>query len=190
MPALAHAADSANMVKPNIAVCENCHGKDGAGNGDFPRLAGMGAHYLARQLQDFRSGKRANQIMQPIAKSMSESDIVKLTEYFSGLPVPTLQGPTADAALLSQGESLALNGDWAHGIPACFQCHGPKGQGIAPEFPAIVGQPAAYISNQIANWKSGTRTNDPVGLMKSVSDKLSEEQIKAVSVYLTKGGVK
>jgi cytochrome c553 len=190
MPVLAHAADSAKMVKPDIAVCENCHGKDGAGNGDFPRLAGMGAPYLVKQLQDFRSGKRVNQIMQPIAKSMSESDFMKITEYFSGLPVPALQESTADAALLSQGESLAVNGDWAHGIPACFQCHGARGQGIAPEFPAIVGQSAGYISNQIASWKSGTRTNDPVGLMKSVSDKLSDDQIKAVSAYLTKGGVK
>jgi len=190
MPVLAQAANAEKMAKPDISVCENCHGKDVAGKDDFPRLAGMGASYLSKQLQDFRSGKRANQIMQPIAKSISDSDIRKFSEYFSGLPVPAPQPTTADAALLNQGESLAVNGDWTHGIPACFQCHGAKGQGIAPDFPSIVGQPANYVSNQIANWKSGTRSNDPVGLMKSVSDRLSDDQIKAVSVYLTNGGVK
>lgn len=188
IPAFAQAADTA--AKISVSSCISCHGKDGIGKDEFPRLAGQDAAYLVKQLQDFRAGKRSNPIMQPIAKSMSDTDIVKYAAQFSHLPQPAPQSATADAALLSMGESLARNGDWPHEIPACFQCHGEKGLGISPDFPAISGQTARYISNQIANWQSGARTNDPAGLMKSVSDKMSEEQIKAVSAYLSQGNTK
>lgn len=186
IPAMAQAADKTISV----SSCVSCHGKDGVGKDEFPRLAGQDAAYLVKQLQDFRSEKRSNPMMQPVAKSMTDADIVKYAAHFSHLPHPAPQPSTADGALISQGESLAMNGDWVHGIPACFQCHGEKGLGISPDFPSISGQPARYLFNQIANWKSGARSNDPAGLMKSVSDKMSDEQIKAVSAYLTQGNTK
>lgn len=186
IPAMVQAADTSISV----SSCISCHGKDGAGNDQFPRLAAQNAAYLVKQLQDFRSGKRSNAMMQPIAKSMTDADITKYAAHFSHLPQPAPQPSTADVALLGMGESLARNGDWAHGIPACFQCHGEKGLGISPAFPSISGQPARYLSNQMSDWKSGARSNDPVGLMKSVSDKMSDEQIKAVSTYLTQGNTK
>ena len=42
------------------AVCAYCHGDDGMGNQalNAPRLAGMSDWYLARQLQNFKSGVR------------------------------------------------------------------------------------------------------------------------------------
>ena len=47
------------------APCLACHGMDGAGNdmGGFPRLAGMDAGYLIKQMQDYRSGARTSAIM-------------------------------------------------------------------------------------------------------------------------------
>lgn len=188
LPLLAQAADTTTKI--NVSACESCHGKNGVGKDEFPRLAGQESTYIVKQLQDFRAGKRSNPKMQPVAKSMSEADIANYAAYFSKLPQPAAKPATEDPALLAQGESLAKNGDWPHGIPGCFQCHGEKGQGISPDFPQISGHPARYISNQIANWKSGARSNDPVGLMKSVADKLTDEQIKAVAAYLSQGVTK
>src|ERR1700733_2975410 len=49
------------------ALCQACHGVTGnSTNPDWPSLAGLGADYIAEQLQNFKDGKRANPIMAPI----------------------------------------------------------------------------------------------------------------------------
>ena len=191
IPLLAQADDVAKTIamqgnKQGATACLACHGADGGGTAaaGFPRLAGLNEVYIARQLQDFRSGKRSNPIMQPIAKALSDTEVQLIAAYYAALPIPAATPEGGDPALLHQGEAIATKGDWNHDIPACFQCHGPNGKGIEPHFPAITGQSSAYISSQIAAWKSGTRANDPVGLMKSVADKLSADQVKAVSAFL------
>ncbi len=166
--------------------CQTCHGADGGGTAaaGFPRLAGLDAGYIEQQLLNFRSGKRSNPVMQPIAEALSKKEVTLVAAYYAALPVPASTPEIGDAALLSKGATLATVGDWDHEIPACFQCHGPGGKGMGASFPAISGQSALYISNQIAAWKSGSRTNDPAGLMKSVADKLSADQVEAVSAFL------
>lgn len=52
----------------------------------FPHLAGQPAIYLAKQLQAFRSGKRRNEMMDIIARDLSDEDIRILSEYFETLP--------------------------------------------------------------------------------------------------------
>lgn len=191
IPLYAQAEDVAKSIalqgnKQGATACQTCHGADGGGTAaaGFPRLAGLDAGYIEQQLRNFSSGKRGNAIMQPIAKSLSKKEIPLLAAYYAALPIPASAAEGGDAVLLSKGEILATRGDWDHEIPACFQCHGPDGKGMGSAFPAISGQSAMYIANQIEAWKSGTRTNDPAGLMKSVADKLSADQIEAVSVYL------
>jgi cytochrome c553 len=191
LPLYAQADDVAKTIasqgnKHGATACQTCHGADGSGTAaaGFPRLAGLDAGYIEQQLQNFRSGKRSNPVMQPIAKLLSKKEVPLMAAYYAALPMPasTLEG--GDPAMLSKGELLATKGDWNHEIPACFQCHAPDGKGMGSTFPAISGQSAMYISNQIEAWKSGTRTNDPVGLMKSVADKLSADQVEAVSAFL------
>ncbi len=191
IPLLAQADEVAQTIttqgsKQGATACMACHGADGGGNAaaGFPRLAGLNEAYIAHQLHDFQTGKRSNPIMQPIAKALTDNEIQLVAAHYAALPVPTITPAGGDLALLRKGETIATKGDWNHEIPACFQCHGANGLGIEASFPAITGQSATYISNQIAAWKSGTRANDPVGLMKSVANKLSADQVKAVSAFL------
>lgn len=191
IPVYAQAADVAQTLatqgnKQGATACQTCHGADGGGTAaaGFPRLAGLDAGYIRQQLTNFRSGKRSNAIMQPIAESLSKKEIALIAEYYAALPMPAFSPEGGEAALLRKGEAIATVGDWDHEIPACFQCHGPGGKGLGATFPAITGQSAMYISSQIEALKTGTRTNDPVGLMKSVADKLSAEQAEAVSAFL------
>jgi cytochrome c553 len=191
LPLLAHADDVAKTIvtkgdSHGVTACQSCHGADGGGMdvAGFPRLAGLDEAYLERQMRNYRDGKRVNALMQPIAQGLSDKEVKYVAAYYSTLPVPAITPKGGDQAMLLKGQILALEGDWNHDIPPCFQCHGPDGKGIKPDFPAIIGQPASYISSQILAWKSGTRTNDPAGLMKAVSDKLSADQIKNVSAYL------
>ncbi len=191
IPMYAQAADAAKTLaaqgnKQGTTACQACHGEDGGGTAaaGFPRLAGLDSGYIQQQLMNFRSGKRSHDVMQPIAKALSKKEVTLIAAYYAALPVPAFAPEGGEAALLSKGEAIATVGDWDHEIPACFQCHGPGGRGMGASFPAITGQSAMYISSQIEAMKSGSRTNDPVGLMKSVADKLSAGQVEAVSAFL------
>lgn len=55
---------------------------------------------------------------------------------------------------------------------------------MAPAFPSLAGQHAGYTVAQLQAWKTGARTNDPLQLMKTVAEKLSEEEMRAVAAYL------
>lgn len=165
-------------------ACATCHGKDGGGQASFPRLAGMDPAYLLKQLQDFAEGRRTNAVMQPIARALSTADRAAMSGYYAALPTPPMLDATAQAkADSSPGAQLATRGDWSNGVPACVQCHGPGGIGVGENFPAIAAQPADYISAQLRAWKTGMRTNDPLGLMGHLSRRLTEDQIRAVSEW-------
>ncbi len=169
-----------------VAPCMSCHGADGAGiaPAGYPRIAGLDAGYLAKQLKDFRAGQRNNPVMMPMAINLTDEEISAVSAYYAGLPVPAPAAQPPVEAVDGAGLNLAQWGDWSQrGIPACDQCHGPGGNGIGPHFPGISGQHAGYIKAQLQAWKSGGRTNDPLGMMKTVADQLIDAEIDAVSAY-------
>ncbi|HUW28378.1 MAG TPA: c-type cytochrome [Sulfuriferula sp.] len=169
------------------SACMQCHGANGEGQAaaGFPRLAGQNRDYLVKQLTDFKAKLRTNPLMGPIASALSTTQMKDVADYYAGLPAwkPELNAAPSTAQT-ARGAQLAHQGNWDEGMPACFTCHGESGAGIAPHFPSIAGQNSVYIANQLKNWQTGARLNDPQGLMKAVADKLSAEDISAVSAYL------
>lgn len=176
-------ATLANQGNGGVTACASCHGKDGGGQASFPRLAGMNAAYLLKQLQDFAAGRRANAVMQPIAQALSPADRAAIARYYAALPVPAVAPAATLADARDPGARLATRGRWSDGIPACVQCHGPGGVGVGEHFPAIAGQPAAYLAAQLQAWRTGTRKNDPLELMRHLSRRLTEDEINAVSAW-------
>ncbi|WP_193086740.1 c-type cytochrome [Advenella sp. FME57] len=171
------------------APCMACHGANGEGMAaaGFPFLAGLPAVYLEAQLVDFAQGKRKQAVMEPIAKALSAEQKKAVAVWYASLK------PVIDPAHAVQlqdsypkgkmGAWLAQRGDWSRGLPACVQCHGPGGVGVAPTFPALAGQSAMYIKNQLLAWKTGTRADDAHGLMAHLARKLTDEEIDGVSAY-------
>ncbi len=174
------------------APCMACHGVHGEGMAaaGFPFLAGLPAAYLEAQLEDFAQGRRQQAVMEPIAKALSAEQKKAVAAWYASLK------PVIDPARATQlqdtypkgkpGAWLAQRGDWSRGLPACVQCHGPGGVGVAPTFPALAGQSAMYIKNQLLAWKTGTRAEDPHGLMAHLARKLTDEEIDSVSHYFEK----
>lgn len=81
--ATATAADAA-AGKAKSAVCAACHGPDGNSvNPMWPKLAGQHAVYLANQMKAFKSGKRKDPMMSPMATPLSDADIENLAAYFA-----------------------------------------------------------------------------------------------------------
>lgn len=187
-------ADGVAIAKAGTGAapaCQTCHGAAGEGNAQagFPRLAGLGAPYMQRQLAAFADGTRVSAVMMPISKALSVSNQAEVSAYYAALPVPagpaaappaTAAAPAAGASA-SVGTTLATRGRWADKLPACEQCHGPGGSGAGPDFPALVGQSATYLANQLTAWQTGARPPGPMGLMAVIANKLSEAEVRAVA---------
>lgn len=193
----ANAAGAANPVAGKATAlqgnskgatpCVVCHGEQGAGNAAalLPRLAGLDAGYLAKQLRDFQRDTRKSAVMQPIAKALSQAEIADVTAYFAAQRPPASAAAAADPALLARGARLATSGFWDKDVPACISCHGLAGRGVGANFPALAGQHPSYIAQQLNAWRTGTRDNDPQGLMKGIALRLPAGDIAAVSVYFS-----
>lgn len=168
------------------APCIACHGPDGAGGDEagFPRLPGLPAEYIAKQIRDYKSGARNNPIMQANLSSLSEAQIVDVAAYYAGLPVPAMPVRPVSAEATALGEKLATQGDWSRHLPACKTCHGPGSAGVDANFPGIAGQHPTYLRQQLQAWQQGTRANDPLDIMRAVAERLTDAEIDAVTAYL------
>jgi cytochrome c553 len=69
-------------------ACAVCHGPLGISNApDAPNLAGQPRIYVIEQLKAFRSGKRQHEVMNVIAKPLSDADIAALAEWYASIAV-------------------------------------------------------------------------------------------------------
>jgi cytochrome c553 len=188
------AAGNADAGKEKSQVCIGCHMADGNSiNPEWPKIAGQIPSYIIKQLQDFKAGKRVNQIMEPILKPLNQQDFNDLAAYFA--TQQNQPGSATDSKQLLNGEELYNKGVFYTSVTACTGCHGPKGRGnmdweksmAAPPTvlaPAIGGQHATYTAKQLKAFRSGDRSNDVGGVMQKIVGKLTDEQIEAVSAYI------
>lgn len=171
--------------QPGAMPCVACHGADGLGlaAAGFPRLAGLPAAYVRKQLTDFSSGARSNPVMQPLAKALTEAEIAAVSQAVAAMPFPAPATVPRSEMPGNAAQKLALQGAWERQIPACVSCHGPAGVGVGDAFPALAGQPAAYLVAQLTAWQNGTRRNDPNDLMGHIAKSLTPEEVQGVAHY-------
>jgi cytochrome c553 len=184
-PDVSHgAAIAAQGTATGAPGCALCHAFNGAsdGSGAFPRIASQPVFYLAQQLRAFASDIRANAIMSPIAKALSDSDIADVTAYYASVKAPYLPLATPAAALIQRGEQLAKVGSAAKDLQACDNCHGPGGTGEPPAIPYLAGQYAQYITFELQMWQRGYRKNSQEVMLR-IAGKLDDQDIAALAAY-------
>lgn len=164
-------------------VCAACHAVDGnSAIPANPKLAGLNAEYLNKQLTEFKSGARNNAIMAGMVASLSPQDMLNLATYYSA------QKPKPDTAkdqvLALTGQKIFRGGVQGTGVPACASCHGPQGQGIPAQFPRLAGQHADYTYAQLNAFRLGERANDAAKMMRSIAVKMTDADMKAVASYI------
>jgi cytochrome c553 len=186
-------ADTARGAEIYAAKCAGCHGVRAEGRtaqsatlgeqGVFPRLAGQPAAYLYRQLWSFANGWRTSAAMPPLADGLTEADwtdiAVHLEHLAAGYPPP----PAVAGDIVDLGRSVATAGRPDRGVAPCWRCHGPNGIGVAPYFPALIGQYSRYIAAQIIAFRGGQRRNAMLRLMDPVAHGLEPKEIEAVAGY-------
>lgn len=77
-------------VERGVTACIACHGPRGNGTSlsNFPDISGQHPEYIKAQLEQFRSGTRANDLngmMRDIAMKLTDEDIDLLAKYLGGL---------------------------------------------------------------------------------------------------------
>lgn len=164
-------------------ACASCHGQNGEGNNHIPALAGLPAGYIAKQLEDFATGRRENATMSYVARSLSDQEMAALGRYYANRTLDTPAGASLEGKI-ERGRALALNGDWRVGAPACYSCHGSAGWGVGQAFPPIAGQQPEYLYQQLVAFATRRRQNDPQDFMHDVARVLSEADRRAVADYL------
>ncbi len=166
-------ADEINMT------CTPCHGEFGQGKADgtYPRLAGLDAEYIARQLRNFKNRKRINIPMFPYAteRELPEEDVQTIALYLSRITLPTKLPPVQDKTSfdalgrLKAGQKMLNIARYPGNIEAggrlfkreCAGCHGKDGKGDANRLiPPLTGQHSLYIKRQIARFAKGERQHD------------------------------
>ena len=179
------AAGDAKAGKAKAVNCAGCHGVNGnSTNPAWPKLAGQSAAYIAKQLADFKSGKkRSDPLMGSQVAGLSSQDMDDLGAYFAS---QTGSQGAADEKLAVAGAKLYRGGNKKKGVAACIACHGPTGAGNpAAKFPKLSGQHAAYVEKAMKDFRSGKRSNDMNNMMRNIAEKMSDKEIKAVASYIS-----
>ncbi|QPF75508.1 cytochrome c4 [Roseateles sp. DAIF2] len=187
--AAALASDAPAAAKPDLAkgqatatqICAACHTADGSrGSPANPILQGQHADYLAKQLHEFKDGKRKNAVMQGMAAPLSDADIKNVAAFYASKTAKP--GFAKNKELVALGEKIYRGGIADRQIPACASCHSPTGAGMPAQYPRIGGQHSDYTEAQLNAFRAAGRGNSTQ--MIAIAAKMNDREIKAVSDYI------
>lgn len=140
--------------------CLLCHGTNGNGNYGIraPKVSGVEAWYLKRQLENFAAGIRGTPSgdapgheMAPVALRLREEGqldaaVAFLAKLDPGRPAPTVTGNVAHGRKLYE---------------TCAACHGATGEGsVQLQAPALASRSDWYLVTQLVNYREGLRGAD------------------------------
>jgi cytochrome c553 len=175
-------ADEARAKKIVGGVCFVCHGMDGESSSEvFPRLAGQHWEYIAKQLENFKSGKRKSTAMTDMVAKLTPDEMIALGKFFEKQTVAV--DPAKDQGLAAVGKYIYHNGNKFSGLAACSSCHGAEAKGTTA-LPRLAGQYADYIATQLQQFNKRERTNDNA-VMHAIVSKMSQLEMVAVAEYLS-----
>jgi cytochrome c553 len=157
------------------AGCVGCHGANGVSPSDaFPNIAGIPAAALYKQLDDYKTGRRQNPIMQGMAAALDEKKMADLAAHFAALPKSAKVRGDAPPVLVAYGGPL-------RSIAPCAACHGPLGH--KPGAPPLDGQKGPYLKAQLDAFATGARRNDINEQMREVARALTPTERDALVAW-------
>ena len=167
-------------------VCVACHGEQGVSVApEYPNLAGQSGAAIYKQLNDYRTGSRTNQLMTDIAKALDEATLADIAAYYAAQPKRN-PNPATLAASPPAIVQLVELGDPNRNIPPCAACHRP-GSGGPIETPILAEQGEEYIVLQLKMYASGERRNDVYGRMRTIASRLTTAEINGLARYYRAG---
>jgi len=161
-----------------LATCLACHGEKGISEtSEVPSLAGMPADFTLIQLFLFRQNTRKIEIMNDLAKDMTDDDLRKFSEYFAKLAPPKASGEAADPAIAARAQAVIAKNH-------CASCHNPDFSG-REQMPRLAAQREDYLLKALRDYKSAKRPGYDA-TMDEVIRPLTDADIVDLSHYLAR----
>ena len=184
----AYGAGNPEAGKAQSLACSACHGMDGATPlaPNYPDLAGQNEKYMFRQLKLIQSNERVILLMTGQLMGKTDQDLEDLAAYYASLPGKVRPAAGGDESV-ARAESIYRGGIMDKRVAACTACHSPMGNGNAlAGFPALSGQPAPYLVDQLKAYREGERTTDEIfgGMMRDVAGALTDGEIALLADYI------
>ena len=161
-------------------LCAACHGANGRSDmPNMPTLAGQPSFYSITQLFLFREGRRSNEGMTAVAKTLTDDDMRGFADFIGTLP-PVAAPPHAtapDPTRMANARALATQ-------HKCVFCHGADFGG-GQQVPRIAGQREDYLQMSLRGFRSGTRP----GYTQAMTAALSQvplEDLDTLAYYLAR----
>jgi cytochrome c oxidase subunit II len=187
---MAVSAQSARGVAPAPAViCEFCHGARGEGLPalEAPRLAGLPAWYIEKQLRNFKAGIRGGPGSDESAATMgriagtlvTDKDIGAVGEYFASMP-QSAAAPRGTHGSAEQGRVA---------FQQCAGCHGVDGAGNGHlEAPPLRGANDWYVVRELTDFHEGRRGQDPRDTggqsMRAIAQSIAKDAAADLAAYI------
>jgi cytochrome c553 len=144
----------AQDITERLELCKTCHGEAGIPQEkDTPIIWGQSYYYLYVQLRDYKAGRRANEIMNPIVAEMTKEDMQALAKHFSKQAWPEVPHE-ATAEQVAQAKRAAVAG-------TCPECHLAAYTGNNSDTPRVAGQQQPYLERTMLEFKNKVRLNAP-----------------------------
>jgi cytochrome c553 len=160
-----------------LATCLACHGEKGVSEtSEVPSLAGMPADFTLIQLFLFRQNTRKIEIMNDLAKDMTDDDLRKFSDYFAKL-APPKASEAADPAIAARAQAAAAKNH-------CGSCHNPDFSGRA-QMPRLAAQREDYLLKALRDYKAGKRPGYDA-TMDEVMRPVTDADIVDLSHYLAR----
>ena len=176
--ALAPLPIAAQSVQERLPACLSCHGDKGqSANAEVPSLGAQQKDYVLVQLYMFREKLRQVELMNEMAKGLSDDDLRTLSETIAKLPPPAPVADAGDAARIARSQDLVAKN-------RCNFCHTSTFAG-QDQIPRIAAQREDYLVKTLREYKSNTRRGyDPA--MASVVEPLSDQDLADLAYFLTR----
>jgi cytochrome c553 len=175
---LISSANAAETIEQRAVTCFACHGEHGQSEMEnTPSLGGQQAPYALIQLFMFRDKLRTNEIMNEMAKPLSDDDLRTFSDFIAKLPKPAPPADAGDPVRMQRGQAAAAQ-------HRCNICHNPDYSG-KENVPRIANQREDYLAKTLAEYKSNTRAGYDAS-MADVMAPVTPEQITDLAYYIAR----
>jgi len=178
--ATSYAPAATSYAQRFAALCAACHGANGRIETPLtPVLAGQPSLYVITQLFLFREGRRSNEAMTAVAKTLTDDDLRGFSELIETLPPVSPPAPATppDPIRMARGQALAEQ-------HKCVFCHG-AGLGGGQQVPCIGGQHEDYLQTSLRGFHSGSRPGYTQAMTAAVSQ-IPPEDLDTLAYYVAR----
>jgi cytochrome c553 len=150
------AAEAAAILGAKLLVCNTCHGADGVPrSAGTPVIWGQQEAFLLKQLQDFHSGDRKNDVMTWMATALTPAELATAASFFAKKTWPARATNAAAAPAPT-------------GVAVCQACHQENLVGGVAA-PRLAGQRYEYLVESMRLYADGQRANPiMMAMMKAI----------------------